>query len=134
MKGVGYRLESGDYTQAPDERPAQAPPWDPLSAVPEGKNRSSPYIMSPSGPLGPIAMRYPTMTDRLMILPNKDPSRVRLVSIPEDISPHEAYRYLTGLISEVPREDEDLWLDAVMDTLEDKGFQRVDFLLGPALD
>ncbi|MCO5762209.1 MAG: hypothetical protein NHG36_11950 [Chromatiaceae bacterium] len=74
------------------------------------------------------------MTDRLMILPNKDPSRVRLVSIPEDISPHEAYRYLTGLISEVPREDEDLWLDAVMDTLEDKGFQRVDFLLGPALD
>ncbi|NCA88850.1 MAG: hypothetical protein EOM92_08025 [Gammaproteobacteria bacterium] len=74
------------------------------------------------------------MTDRLMILPSKDPARVRLVSIPEDISPHEAYRYVTGLVSEVPREDEDLWLDAVLDTLEDKGFQRVDFLLGPALD
>ena len=74
------------------------------------------------------------MTDRLMILPSNDPARVRLVSIPEDISPHEAYRYVTRLVSEVPRADEDLWLDAVMDTLEDKGFQRVDFLLGPALD
>jgi hypothetical protein len=74
------------------------------------------------------------MTDRLMILPSKDLGRVRLVSIPADISPHEAYRFVTGLVSEVPREDEDRWVDAVMDTLEDQGFGRVNFLLGPALD
>ena len=53
---------------------------------------------------------------------------------PTDISPHEAYRFVTGLVSEVPREDEQGWMDAVMDTLEDEGFERVDFLLGPALD
>lgn len=74
------------------------------------------------------------MTDRLMILPSKDPGRVRLVTIPTDISPHEAYRYITGLVSEVPREDEERWLEAVMDTLEDKGFGQVSFLLGPSLD
>jgi len=74
------------------------------------------------------------MNDRIMILPSRDSTRVRLVTIPDDISPQEAYRYVTGLVSEVPREDEDLWVDAVMDTLEDKGFARVDFLLGPALD
>ena len=74
------------------------------------------------------------MTDRLMILPSKDLGRVRLVTIPTDISPHEAYRFVTGLVSEVPREDEQRWVDAVMDSLEDQGFARVDFLLGPALD
>ncbi len=74
------------------------------------------------------------MTDRLMILPSKDLGRVRLVTIPTDISPHEAYRFVTGLVSEVPRTDEQSWVDAVMDSLEDQGFTRVDFLLGPALD
>ncbi|MBP6809762.1 MAG: hypothetical protein WCF05_08710 [Chromatiaceae bacterium] len=74
------------------------------------------------------------MTDRLMILPSKDLGRVRLVTIPTDISPQEAYRFVTGLVSEVPREDEQGWVDAVMDSLEDQGFARVDFLLGPALD
>ena len=74
------------------------------------------------------------MTDRLMILPSKDLGRVRLVTIPTDISPQEAYRFVTGLVSEVPREDPQGWVDAVMDSLEDQGFARVDFLLGPALD
>jgi len=79
-------------------------------------------------------MRYLNMIDRLMILPSKDLGRIRLVTVPTDISPHEAYRFVTGLVSEVPREDEQGWMDAVMDTLEDEGFERVDFLLGPALD
>jgi len=74
------------------------------------------------------------MTERLMILPSKEIGRVRLVTIPADISPHEAYRYVTGLVSEVPREDEESWVDRVMDTLEDHGFGRVEFLLGPTLD
>lgn len=74
------------------------------------------------------------MIDRLMILPSKDLGRIQLVTVPTDISPHEAYRFVTGLVSEVPREDEQAWMDAVMDTLEDEGFERVDFLLGPALD
>ncbi len=74
------------------------------------------------------------MTERLMILPSKEIGRVRLVTIPADISPHEAYRYVTGLVSEVPREDEESWVDMVMDTLEDHGFGRVEFLLGPTLD
>jgi hypothetical protein len=84
--------------------------------------------------MGPNAEEVFKMTERLMILPSKDPGRVRLVSIPADFSPHEAYRYVTGLVSEVPREDEEGWMDAVMDSLEDQGFGQVDFLLGPALD
>ena len=74
------------------------------------------------------------MTERLMILPSSNVQRVRLVTVPEDMSAHEAYRYVTGLISEVPREDEGGWMDNVLDTLEDHGFETVDFLLGPTLD
>ena len=38
------------------------------------------------------------MAERLMVLPSKDVGRIRLVTVPEDMSPHEAYRYVTGLV------------------------------------
>lgn len=74
------------------------------------------------------------MTERLMVLPSKDVGRVRLVTVPEDMSSHEAYRYVTGLISEVPRASDDHWVESVLDTLEDHGFETVGFILGPSLD
>jgi hypothetical protein len=69
-----------------------------------------------------------------MVLPSKDVGRVRLVTVPEDLSAYEAYRYVTGLVSEVPREGGDHWLDTVLDVLEDHGFETMEFILGPSLD
>ena len=74
------------------------------------------------------------MKKRLMLLPSKDVGRIRLVTLPDDISPHEAYRYVTGLVSEIDRTGEDRWVDDVLDLLEDHGFERMDFALGPPLD
>jgi hypothetical protein len=69
-----------------------------------------------------------------MVLPSKDVGRVRLVTVPDDMSSHEAYRHVTGMISEIPREGEGRWVETVLDALEDQGFETVDFILGPSLD
>lgn len=74
------------------------------------------------------------MTDRLMVLPSKNVGRIRLVTVPDDMSPHEAYRYVTGLVAEIERTGEDQWVDDVLDLLEDHGFEGVDFTLGPPMD
>ena len=74
------------------------------------------------------------MAERLMILPSKDVGQVRLVTVPEDMSSHEAYRYVTGLVAEIERTGEDQWVEDVLDLLEDHGFEGVDFTLGPPLD
>jgi hypothetical protein len=50
------------------------------------------------------------------------------------MSRHEAYRYVSGLISEVERTDDNHWVEDALDLLEDHGFESVDFLLGPSLD
>jgi len=74
------------------------------------------------------------MAERLMVLPSKDVGRIRLVTVPEDMSPHEAYRYVTGLVSEIERTGEDQWVDEVLELLEDHGFESLEFVLGPPLD
>jgi hypothetical protein len=74
------------------------------------------------------------MSERLMVLPSKDVGRIRLVTVPEDMSAHEAYRYVSGLIAEVERVDADYWVEDALDILEDHGFESVEFLLGPSLD
>lgn len=74
------------------------------------------------------------MTDRLMVLPSKNVGRIRLVTVPDDMSPHEAYRYVTGLVAEIERTGEDQWVDDVLDLLEDHGFEGVDFTLKPPMD
>jgi hypothetical protein len=74
------------------------------------------------------------MAKRIMVLPSKDVGRIRVVTVPEDMSPHEAYRYVTGLIAGVPPSGEDKWVDEVLDLLEDHGFEALEFSLGPPLD
>jgi len=74
------------------------------------------------------------MVKRCMVLPSKDVGKIRLVTVPEDMSPHEAYRSVTGLIAEVGRNGEDQWMEDVLDLLEDHGFEKLDFVLGPPLD
>ena len=73
------------------------------------------------------------MYKNLMILPAKDHKDIRLLSIPVDFEEHEAYRYVTGLIAKV-EEDSDYSWDDISDLLEQKGFEVIEFILGPPLD
>jgi hypothetical protein len=69
-----------------------------------------------------------------MILPARDSTAIRLVRVPEELGQHEAYRHVTGLIASVEEGKPDYdWEDIAL-TLEDHGFEPVDFILGPALD
>ncbi|MEN8176761.1 MAG: hypothetical protein ABFS23_13430, partial [Pseudomonadota bacterium] len=69
-----------------------------------------------------------------MILPARDANAIRLVRMPADFERHEAYRHVTGLISEVEERNPDYAWEEIEAMLEDHGFESVDFLLGPALD
>ncbi len=73
------------------------------------------------------------MNSNLMILPANKVTNIRLIQIPDDIEEHEAYRYVTGLIAKVEENSEYSW-DDVLDLLEERGFEAVDFVLGPSLD
>ncbi|MDH5612463.1 MAG: hypothetical protein OEY66_08415 [Gammaproteobacteria bacterium] len=73
------------------------------------------------------------MSSNLMILPANKYTNIRLIKMPEDIEEHEAYRYVTGLIAKVEEGPEYSW-DDVLDLLEERGFEAIDFVLGPSLD
>jgi len=73
------------------------------------------------------------MSDNLMILPASEPANIRLVRIPDDFEQHEIYRYVTGLISKVEEDPEYSW-DDILELLQDRGFELVDFILGPSVD
>lgn len=74
------------------------------------------------------------MTQSLMVLPSSDPARIRLVTIPEDLAPQEAYRMVTGLAAEVEEATGAEGLTDILETLEERGFEPVEFVLGPTLD
>jgi hypothetical protein len=74
------------------------------------------------------------MNHKLMILPACDSTRIRLVSIPEDIEEHEVFRHVTGLVASVEEDNPAYTWDDIAALLEDHGFEPVDFVLGPALD
>ena len=73
------------------------------------------------------------MSKNLMVLPANEPKDIRLLHVPDDFEEHEAYRYVTGLIAKA-EEDSDYDWDDILDLLEQKGFESVDFILGPNLD
>jgi len=73
------------------------------------------------------------MSDNLMVLPANDITKIRLIRVPDDFEQHEAYRYVTGLIAKA-EEDADYNWDEILDLLEERGFEAVDFILGPSLD
>lgn len=74
------------------------------------------------------------MNSRLMILPSKDPKSIRLIKIPADYEQHEVFRHVVGLIAAVEEETPDYNWDDIASMLEDKGFEQVEFILGPELD
>ena len=71
--------------------------------------------------------------DNLMILPANDPKNIRLIRIPDDFEQHEVYRYVTGLIAQAEEESDYDW-DDIADLLEEKGFEMLEFILGPSLN
>jgi hypothetical protein len=73
------------------------------------------------------------MSDNLMILPADKHEDIRLIKIPDDFEEHEAYRYVTGLIAKAEEESDYDW-DDILDLLEERGFESVEFVLGPSLD
>ena len=73
------------------------------------------------------------MNNNLMILPAKDPKDIRLLHVPDDFEEHEAYRYVTGLIAKAEESSDYDW-DDILDLLEQKGFESIEFILGPLLD
>lgn len=74
------------------------------------------------------------MSDNMMILPAGQPEKIRLIRIPDDFEQHEVFRYVTGLIAKVEENIPDYTWDDILELLEERGFEAVDFLLGPALD
>jgi len=73
------------------------------------------------------------MSNNLMILPADKYTNIRLIQIPDDIEEHEAYRYVTGLIAKVEEGPEYDW-DDILDLLEERGFEAINFVLGPPLE
>ena len=73
------------------------------------------------------------MSKPLMILPSSDSNSIRLVRLPDDFESHEAYRHVTGLIATLQEQQPDCSADDILATLEDHGFEPVEFILGPAL-
>jgi hypothetical protein len=73
------------------------------------------------------------MSDNLMILPADKHEDIRLIRIPDDFEEHEAYRYVTGLIAKAEEDSDYDWED-ILDLLEERGFESVDFVIGPSLD
>lgn len=73
------------------------------------------------------------MSENLMILPASELANIRLIKFPDDFEEHEVYRYVTGLIAKVEEDPEYTW-DDISDLLEDRGFELVNFILGPSLD
>jgi len=73
------------------------------------------------------------MNNKLMILPANKITDIRLIRLPDDFEAHEAYRYVTGLIAKAEEESDYTW-DDIFDLLEERGFEEVEFVLGPSLD
>ena len=73
------------------------------------------------------------MSDTLMILPASDATGIRLVRVPDDFGSHEVFRHVTGLIAAAEEQEPNCGGDDILATLEDHGFETVEFILGPTL-
>lgn len=74
------------------------------------------------------------MNNELMILPAREFGKIRLVRIPNDYQGQEVFRHVTRLIAEVEEASAGYVWEDIRTSLEDHGFEIVEFLLGPALD
>ena len=73
------------------------------------------------------------MSSKLMLLPSKDPQKIRLIRVPEDFEEHEIYRVATGVIASVEEQIPNYDWDDIIEMLEEHGFSEVEFILGPEI-
>jgi len=73
------------------------------------------------------------MGEKLLLLPNGEFGKIRLVRVPVDLDEHEAFRNATGVIASVEEGNPNYSLEDIEDALEEHGFQLVDYILGPEL-
>jgi hypothetical protein len=73
------------------------------------------------------------MSNNLMVLPSKDPKKIKIIKMPNDYEEHEVYRHVTGVIANVEELIPDYDWDDILELLEEHGFSEVNFLLGPEL-
>jgi len=71
---------------------------------------------------------------KLMVLPAKEATAIRVVQIPEDLEEHEAFRHVVGLIATIEESNPGYGWEDIAAELEDHQFYPVDFILGPHLD
>ncbi len=71
------------------------------------------------------------MSSRLLLLPGKSTESSRLIKVPADYESHEAFRHVTGIIAAI--EEQGGSVDDVMEALEVKGFEVIEFAVGPSL-
>ncbi len=74
------------------------------------------------------------MSNKLMILPAKDPAAIRLIRVPQDYEEHEVFRHVTGIIARIEEDNPAYTWDDIQAELEDHGFEPMTFILGPELD
>lgn len=74
------------------------------------------------------------MNKNLMILPATNFDAIKLLRIPEDWEEHEAYRYVTGVIASIEEDNPDYTWDDIEYAFEEKGFESMEFILGPVVD
>ncbi len=70
------------------------------------------------------------MSAKVMVLPSKQFSRIRLLSVPEDMAEQEAFQHATGIIARV-EEQSGYSLEDIEDALDEHGFQLKQYVLGP---
>jgi len=74
------------------------------------------------------------MNKCLMLLPAKNIADNKIVRIPDDYDHKDALRHATSLIATVEEQDPDYQWEDIAATLEDHGFEIMDFMIGPSLD
>lgn len=73
------------------------------------------------------------MVDKLMVLPSKDPKKIKIIKMPDDYEEHEVYRHVTGVIANIEELIPNYDWDDILESLEEHGFSEVEFLLGPEI-
>ena len=69
----------------------------------------------------------------VMLLPSKTFENSLLVTLPDDVDSHAAFRFAVSVIAEAETEGLEDTKQAIILALEDHGFQIIDYLLGPEI-
>ena len=95
-----------------------------------------------SGGQPAAAPRGPTHGRTTDAVAERRPGALRLLRMPADLAPAEAYRQVTGLIAALESADGHgggpgagrVPVEDVIDALEERGFEALELILGPSLD